>query len=168
MSLTCGSSGGGSNRCRGDVIVVRYADDFVIGFENHSEATACLEELRTRFAKFGLKLHEGKTRLIEFGRYAIERRATTWREPTGNFRFSWLHAQVCQDAKEGLVHDPSPLDGETHACHIPSDQGKPATSECIDRLAKRVDGCGVLYKGWLNYHAVPQQQPPHRPFRRAR
>ena len=40
--------------------VVRYADDFVIGFEHHNEATACLEELRTRFAKFGLKLHEGK------------------------------------------------------------------------------------------------------------
>jgi hypothetical protein len=42
----------------------------VIGFESHSEATACLEALRTRFAKFGLELHEGKTRLIEFGRYA--------------------------------------------------------------------------------------------------
>ena len=56
------------HRCRGDVIVVRYADDFVIGFEHHHEATACLEELRARFAKFGLKLHEGKTRLIEFGR----------------------------------------------------------------------------------------------------
>jgi len=48
-----------TNRCRGDVIVVRYADDFVVGFENHSEARACLNELRTRFAQFGLKLHSG-------------------------------------------------------------------------------------------------------------
>jgi len=63
-----------TNRCRGDVVVVRYADDFVIGFEHHNEARACLEELHARFAKFGLKLHEGKTRLIEFGRFAIERR----------------------------------------------------------------------------------------------
>ena len=54
-------------QCRGDVVVVRYADDFVIGFENHDEATGCLEELHTRFAKFGLKLHKDKTRLIEFG-----------------------------------------------------------------------------------------------------
>ena len=54
---------------------MRFVDDFVIGFESHAEATACLEELRARFAKFGLKLHEGKTRLIEFDRYAIERRA---------------------------------------------------------------------------------------------
>ncbi|RKZ99343.1 MAG: group II intron reverse transcriptase/maturase, partial [Gammaproteobacteria bacterium] len=61
-------------QCHHDVIVVRYADDFVIGFESHSEATACLEALHTRFAKFGLKLHKDKTRLIEFGRYALERR----------------------------------------------------------------------------------------------
>ena len=54
-------------QCRGDVVVVRYADDFVIGFENHDEATGCLKELHTRFAKFGLKLHKDKTRLIEFG-----------------------------------------------------------------------------------------------------
>ncbi|GEM_PF-2684055 len=49
--------------CRGDVVIVRYADDFVIGFENHNEATACLEALHTRFARFGLKLHKDKTRL---------------------------------------------------------------------------------------------------------
>ncbi|MCA9217518.1 MAG: hypothetical protein KDB27_30830 [Planctomycetales bacterium] len=42
--------------CRRDVVVVRFVDDFVIGFESHSEAVACLEELRDRFAKFGLKL----------------------------------------------------------------------------------------------------------------
>jgi len=54
--------------CRGDVVIVRYADDFVIGFENHNEATVCLEALHTRFARFGLKLHKDKTRLIEFGR----------------------------------------------------------------------------------------------------
>ncbi len=62
-------------RCRGSVVVVRYADDFVIGFERQYEAEACLNELRERFGEFGLKLHEGKTRLIEFGRFAIERRA---------------------------------------------------------------------------------------------
>jgi len=56
------------------VIVVRYADDFVIRFENRAEAEACLEALRAGFAKFGLKLHDGKTRLIEFGRYAASNR----------------------------------------------------------------------------------------------
>ena len=60
---------------RGDVIVVRYADDAVLGFQYREEAEKFLEELRERVRKFGLELHPEKTRLIEFGRYAAERRA---------------------------------------------------------------------------------------------
>lgn len=60
---------------QGDVVIIRYADDFVLGFERLDDAEACLKELPVRFAKFGLKLHESKTRLIEFGKYADERRA---------------------------------------------------------------------------------------------
>src|SRR6266705_4380948 len=48
---------------RGDVIIVRFADDFVMGFENHQDACRFLHDLRERFAKFGLELHPGKTRL---------------------------------------------------------------------------------------------------------
>ena len=59
---------------RGRIVVVRYCDDFVIGFEHKNEAIACLNALRERFAKFGLKLNDRKTRLIEFGRYAAENR----------------------------------------------------------------------------------------------
>ncbi len=58
---------------QGDCIVVRYADDFVIGFEHQSEAQACLDALSGRLAKFGLRLHPQKTRLIEFGRRASDR-----------------------------------------------------------------------------------------------
>jgi RNA-directed DNA polymerase len=59
---------------RGEVIVIRYADDSVAGFENVRTAQAFLEELRERLAKFGLALHPDKTRLIEFGRFAVDRR----------------------------------------------------------------------------------------------
>jgi group II intron reverse transcriptase/maturase len=59
---------------RGDVIVVRYADDFVVGFQYRSEAERFWRELRERLAKFGLELHAGKTRLIEFGRFAAQNR----------------------------------------------------------------------------------------------
>ena len=59
---------------RGDVIVVRYADDFVIGFQYRSDAKACLQELKERLARFKLELHPEKTRLLEFGRFAAERR----------------------------------------------------------------------------------------------
>jgi RNA-directed DNA polymerase len=51
----------------GDVIVVRYADDFIVGFQHRAEAEKFLTALRERFAKFGLELHPDKTRLIEFG-----------------------------------------------------------------------------------------------------
>jgi RNA-directed DNA polymerase len=61
-------------QARGDVIVVRYADDAVLGFEQRTEAERFLEELRERLGKFGLELHPEKTRLIEFGRFAAERR----------------------------------------------------------------------------------------------
>jgi len=60
---------------RGDVIVVRYVDDFVVGFEHERDALAFLSELRERFAKFGLELHPDKTRILEFGRYAASNRA---------------------------------------------------------------------------------------------
>ena len=58
----------------GDVIIVRWADDFIVGFEDQQDAQRFLVELRERLAKFGLELHPAKTRLIEFGRHAVERR----------------------------------------------------------------------------------------------
>jgi group II intron reverse transcriptase/maturase len=58
----------------GDVIVVRYADDFVVGFQHESDARRFLEDLRERFRRFNLELHAEKTRVIEFGRFAAERR----------------------------------------------------------------------------------------------
>jgi RNA-directed DNA polymerase len=58
------------NVAQGDVIVVRYADDLVVGFESRAEAERFLGEFRERLAKFGLELHADKTRLIEFGRFA--------------------------------------------------------------------------------------------------
>jgi group II intron reverse transcriptase/maturase len=59
---------------RGDVIIVRYVDDFVVGFEHRAEALRFLDELKERLRRFGLELHAEKTRLIEFGRYAIRDR----------------------------------------------------------------------------------------------
>lgn len=58
----------------GDVIIVRWADDFIVGFEHEQDARRFLDELRERFARFGLELHPDKTRLIEFGRHAARRR----------------------------------------------------------------------------------------------
>ena len=58
----------------GNVIVVRYADDIVVGFEHEADARSFWDAMRTRFEQFGLELHGEKTRLLEFGRYAAGRR----------------------------------------------------------------------------------------------
>jgi RNA-directed DNA polymerase len=59
----------------GDVVIVRFADDFIAGFEHRSDAERFLADLRERFAKLALELKAEKTRMIEFGRFAAERRA---------------------------------------------------------------------------------------------
>ncbi len=61
-------------KARGEVIVVRFADDFVVGLEHKEDGERLLSELRERLACFGLELHAQKTRLIEFGRHAEENR----------------------------------------------------------------------------------------------
>ena len=72
---------------KGDCITVRYADDFVIGFEHEADARACLEALGGRLGKFGLNLHPKKTRLIEFGRGSATRREREGRGKCETFDF---------------------------------------------------------------------------------
>jgi len=60
---------------RGEMIVVRYADDIIVGFEHEANALRFLDMMRARFEEFSLSLHPEKTRLIEFGRAAAARRA---------------------------------------------------------------------------------------------
>ena len=66
-------------QARGDVVVVRFADDFVVGFEHREEAERFLDELRERLATFGLELHPEKTRLMPFGR----KTNSEWRDRGG-------------------------------------------------------------------------------------
>jgi RNA-directed DNA polymerase len=56
------------------MIILRYADDLVVGFQHRADAERFLKEFENRLAKFGLELHPDKTRLIEFGRYAVRDR----------------------------------------------------------------------------------------------
>jgi len=76
-----------TRHARGQIVVIRYADDAIVGAQYESDARRLLDALRERLAKFGLALNEGKTRLIEFGRFAAERRekAGLRRPETFNF-----------------------------------------------------------------------------------
>ena len=79
---------------RGDVILSRFADDYVAGFEHRDDAERFLADLRGRFAQFGLELHPDKTRLIEFGRFAARDRARRGDRKPGDVRVSGVHAYL--------------------------------------------------------------------------
>ncbi len=149
------------HHCRGDVVVVpgtdaqRWsADDFVIGFESHGEATACLEALHSRFAKFGLKLHEGKTRLIEFGRYAIERRERRGEGRPQTFDFLGFTHKCAKTRKQGWF---------TIHRHSMAKRMRATLRAIKVKLRKRMHRplgetarwLRRVVQGWLNYHAVP-------------
>jgi group II intron reverse transcriptase/maturase len=74
-------------KAKGDVIVVRWADDFVVGFQHQSDAARFHLELAERFAKFNLKLHPEKTRLIEFGCWAVNNRRRRGQGKPETFNF---------------------------------------------------------------------------------
>ena len=73
-SSISGPSSGDGDKPTGMVIIVRYADDVIVGFEHEGDARRFRDAMRERLEQFGLELHGDKTRLLEFGRYASERR----------------------------------------------------------------------------------------------
>jgi group II intron reverse transcriptase/maturase len=151
------------HRCRGEVVVVRYADDFVMGFEHQSEAKACLAALHERFGKFGLKLHGKKTRLIEFGRWAITRCRARGEHRPETFDFLGF-THVCSQARS---------DGHFVVWRLSMRKRMAATLarikvELRKRMHQPLSTTGRwlrrVVQGWLNYHAVPGNSERIRSF----
>nr|MBA2316690.1 group II intron reverse transcriptase/maturase [Euzebyales bacterium] len=84
----------------GDVVIVRFADDFVVGFEHERDARRFQRDLRERLAKFSLELADDKTRLIEFGRFAAQRRAKRGLARPETFTFLGF-THICAETKNG-------------------------------------------------------------------
>ena len=87
-------------RAKGDVIVVRYADDIIVGFQYEWEARQFWAELRDRFVGFELELHPEKTRLLEFGRFAAKDRERKGRGKPESFNFLGF-THVCGKTRKG-------------------------------------------------------------------
>jgi RNA-directed DNA polymerase len=85
---------------RGDVIIVRYCDDVMVGFQHKDDAEQFLSDLRERFHRFHLELHPDKTRLMEFGRWASERRQRRGQGNPETFDFLGL-THMCSTTKRG-------------------------------------------------------------------
>jgi group II intron reverse transcriptase/maturase len=152
-------------QAKGEVTIVRYADDFVIGFREESDARKCLAALGERLAKFGLALHPEKTRLIEFGRYAEERRAKRGDGPPETFDFV------------GFTHISGKTLGGDFTIQRKTSRKKfqAKLAELKETLLRRRhdDQARVgewlqsVYRGWCQYYAVPGNSARMQQFRNA-
>ena len=84
------------------MIVVRYADDLVVGFEHEGDARRFLDAMRDRLGEFALSLHPDKTRMIEFGRFAATDRKLRGARKTGNLRVLGLHLHLWAISRRDL------------------------------------------------------------------
>ncbi len=138
---------------RGSIIIVRYADDFVMGFQDRGDAERCLRELRGRFERFGLQLHPEKTRLIEFGRYAAERREKRSQGKPETFNFLGL-THYCGTTRKAAF---------TIKRRSIAKRMRAKLQELKQQLRSRMHNAATetgrwlrsVVQGWFNYHAVP-------------
>ena len=84
----------------GDVVIVRFSDDFVVGFEHRQDAERFYRELKDRFSTFNLVLHSGKTRIIEFGRFAVGNRKRRGAGKPETFNFLGF-THICGQTRNG-------------------------------------------------------------------
>ena len=149
---------------RGDVIVVRYADDFVMGFQHQSEAERFLHDLRERFAKFGLELHPEKTRLIEFGRYAARSRQQRGLGKPETFDFLGF-THYCGTTRKGAFKVKRKSIAKRLRATLQA-----IKLELRKRMHARVSALGywlrTVVRGWFQYFAVPDNFASLEQFRK--
>jgi RNA-directed DNA polymerase len=149
---------------RGDMIIIRYADDAVLGFQHREDAERFLEQLRERLRKFGMELHPDKTRLIEFGRFAAERRRRRGEGKPETFNFL------------GFTHICGRSHGTGYFTVYRRTIGKRMAAklkEIRQELRRRMHASIVETKEWLSsvvrgyfqYHGLPDNQKRMRAFR---
>jgi len=148
---------------KGKVIVVRYADDIVAGFELESDARRLLDAMRERFEQFGLELHGKKTRLMEFGRFAADRRKRRGQGKPETFTFLGF-TFICGKSRSGSYQ----LQRKTR-----TERMRDKLSEIKTQMRKRMHASIPEQGKWLRsvvtgffaYHAVPTNQRALSAFR---
>src|SRR3989440_4997274 len=138
----------------GDVIIVRYADDAVLGFQYEDEAKRFLEQLRERVGKFGLELHPEKTRLIEFGRYAAERREKRGEGKPETFNFLGFTHICGTNHKTGKFTVHRKTIGKPMAAKLKELRAK-LRQRMHDAPKETGKWLGQVVRGYFQYHAIP-------------
>ena len=145
------------------MIIVRYADDLVVGFEHEADARRFWDAMRDRLREFSLSLHPEKTRLIEFGRYAAERRAKRGLGKPESFTFLGF-TFICGKTRQGKFL----LCRKTRR-----DRMMAKLLEIKEELRRRMhqtipqQGAWLrqIMTGFFNYHAVPTNSAALSAFR---
>jgi group II intron reverse transcriptase/maturase len=150
---------------RGEVIIVRYADDFVVGFREESDARRCLADLKERFTKFNLELHPEKTRLIEFGRYAAERRSRRNADPPETFDFLGF-THICSRTRRGDFTILRTTARKKFQAKLRDLKTKLKRMRHVD-IADVGQWLQSVLRGWYRYYAVPGNYRRLQQFREA-
>jgi len=138
---------------RGDMVIVRFADDFVVGFEHEADAQRFRDALRQRFEEFSLSLHPDKTRLIEFGRHAADRRARAGLGKPETFQFLGF-VFFCGKSRRGkfLLHRRSRRDRMRAKLKVIKEGLRERMHQPIPDQGRWL---GQVVRGIFAYHAVP-------------
>ncbi len=149
---------------RGDLIIVRYADDAVLGFQHREDAERFLKELQERVRKFGLELHPDKTRLIEFGRYATERRKKRGEGKPETFNFLGF-THICGRSREkGYFTVYRKTIGKRMAAKL-KDIGQKLRQRRHESIGATREWLISVVRGYFRYHAVPDNEERLKAFR---
>jgi len=137
----------------GEVIMVRYADDIVVGFEHQADAERFWEDMRARLAEFALTLHVGKTRLIEFGRHAAKNRRARGLGKPETFNFlGFTHISGHSRRGEFQLKRKSRSDRVRATLAAVKETLRRRMHETIDQQGAWL---GQVVMGFNAYHAVP-------------
>jgi len=146
----------------GDMILMRYADDIVVGFEHEADARRFWDDMRKRFKEFSLSLNPDKTRLIEFGRFAAERRARRGLGKPETFNFLGF-TFICERNSRGqfLVKRTTRRDRMRATLRRIKEELRRRMHEPIPEQGAWLK---QVVRGFFAYHAVPTNGPALRAF----
>jgi len=147
----------------GDMIIVRYADDLVVGFEHEADARRFLDAMRVRLEEFSLSLHPEKTRLIEFGRRAAARRVQRGLGKPETFKFLGF-TFICGRSRRGnfLLTRKSRRDRMRATLKETKDELRRRMHQTIPEQGRWL---AQVVRGYFAYHAVPTNYPALGAFR---
>ena len=142
----------------GDAIIVRYADDVVVGFEHRRDAERFLHALGERLDQFDLALHPDKTRLIEFGRHAEANRRARGEGRPDTFGFLGFthYCRKTRSGRFGLGRKPTAKRVRRTLRRRIADVLRRRMHHDLHEVARWL---GRVVNGWLNYYAVPTSSP---------